>query len=570
LPNNVMLVQACDMINSVANRLSDEIINIDQKLIRSRFYKSWLASNLGERNPYTSDFFLNICQSIAIIESVRLGGHHCVVIDDQDYGQTLLETCRHNQINTVWHGLNLKPSKYRWSKIIKALLSGLKFSVKQISAGRKWQNNGSIKGNGVFLLSWTNSSTFSSEWPKNLDSYFGILPQWIRKFGYKPHWLGNPRSWIDTTSSIVANASAAIDIAIPMPTLIKYRDIGPAIWGWFIFPFAIKKNLIVAGIDVSPVVQFFVRKELSSPQIIQALLLANIAKNMKSKQITPDLIIYTYENQPWEKILLAGFHRFLPNTKMIGVQHAPFAEHYLSAYPSKRQWAEKTAPDILITIGPEFLRHLITRNAPPDRVIVGGSLRMSHLANNAPYQPNTTHNKIKRILVSCPMQTSEATELSVKAIYATLGSKNFELLINFHPSSQPMLIHSVKEVIRNLPNCDHVKFTNEPARSWIKKSDLLIYNSSGTVFDAIREGVPSLYVGPVNGLDLGKLPGKEKVICRTIENIRAAIDQIFEESYTVDKTVEKKFKALKQCFSEPSQSIWPGILSKTYNHRLNR
>ena len=272
-----MLVQACDRINSVANRLSDEIINIDQKLIHNRFYKSWLASSLGEPNPYNSDFFLNICQSIAIIESVRLGGRHCVVVDDQYYGQTLLETCKHNKIDTTWHGPNLKSTKYRWAKIIKALLSGLKYSVKQISAGREWQNNGSIRDNGIFLLSWANSTTFSSEKPKNLDSYFGILPQWIRKFGYRPHWLTNPISSIETTSSIVANASAAIDIAIPIPTLIKYRDIAPAIWGWVVFPFAIKRSLIVAGIEVSPVVQFFVRKELASPQIIQALLLANLA-----------------------------------------------------------------------------------------------------------------------------------------------------------------------------------------------------------------------------------------------------------------------------------------------------
>jgi hypothetical protein len=85
------------------------------------------------------------------------------------------------------------------------------------------------------------------------------------------------------------------------------------------------------------------------------------------------------------------------------------------------------------------------------------------------------------------------------------------------------------------------------------------------VFDAICEGVPSLYVGPVNGLDLGKLPGKEKIICRTIENIRAAIDQIFEEPHTADKTVEKEFRVLNQCFSEPSQNIWARILSKSSN-----
>jgi hypothetical protein len=255
---------------------------------------------------------------------------------------------------------------------------------------------------------------------------------------------------------------------------------------------------------------------------------------------------------------------------MVGVQHAPFAERFLCVYPSKRQWIEKTAPDTLLTIGPEFLSELIARDAPLHRVTIGGSLRMPHLIKNTPCHSNITYNKTKRILVGCPMQTLEATELSIKAIYATLGLKNLELLINFHPSSGPVLIDSVKEVVNNVPDCNHVKFTNEPARSWIKKSDILIYNSSGIVFDAIREGVRSLYVGPVNGLDLGKLPGKEKVICRTIENIRAVIDQMFEESYTVDKAVEKDFKALNQCFSEPSQSIWAAILSNASNHRLNQ
>jgi len=113
IPTGVVLISVGDAIDDVANRLSDEFINIDQKLIQGRFYHSWLASNLGERNPYTSDFLLNICQAIAVIESAHQGGQHCVVVDDYFFGDLLLRACRDNKIGVSWYRPFTSPPRVR-------------------------------------------------------------------------------------------------------------------------------------------------------------------------------------------------------------------------------------------------------------------------------------------------------------------------------------------------------------------------------------------------------------------------------------------------------------------------
>jgi len=336
-----------------------------------------------------------------------------------------------------------------------------------------------------------------------------------------------------------------------------------ALWGWLVFPFAINSRLEIDGHDMSPLLRHFVLEEIYSPQIIQALLFGNVAANMQKRKAVPKTLVYVYENQPWEKILLLSFRRDLPNTKLIGVQHAPFSDRYLSIFPSKRQWQDGTAPDILLTIGDEFLNQLISKGAPPDRVAIGGSLRMPHLANTTKYAPNKSSNQIKQILVSCPMEKTQAIELSTKAIYATQDIKGVEVLINFHPSSGSRLIADVKNMVSGLAQNTHVKFIVESAAQGLEKSDLLLYNSSGTVFDAASKGVPALYVGPLNGLNFDKLPKKGEANCRTIKELNAAIIKLLNHPESAKELVEKEFKDLNACFSKPDRHMWHQLLDET-------
>jgi hypothetical protein len=552
-----------DALNKVAERIAPEIVNLDRELVRGPLYNSWLASRLGEQNPYRSNFVLNICQVIAIKEAVLQGGRHIVLVDDWKFGTALIQALRDNSIQASWYGRTRKKSGYLLFKIIQALLSALKYTTNQVSAGKKWRHRYSDNTNDIYLLSWVKADSFLSNEPRKMDAAFGILPQWISDLGKKPQWIGNPLSSINSLSSIVANTSAAYDFVVPIQALLKYKDIWQAIAGWIFFPFAVKTNLNIENCKLSSVVKYYIRKELSGSQVVQSRFLINIAKNMKERQITPRVLIYTFENQPWEKILVSSFRRYLPDTKLIGVQHAPFSSQYLSLYPSKRQWQEGTTPDLLVTIGLNTQQQFIKYGAPADRVVVGGSLRMPYLAENKTNAFNHSAEESKRILVTCPLEINQATELAFKVVCATQELTNIEVIINFHPLSSPNLIKSVKNSVCHLTGHNHIKFSDQPVLFWLKKINLLLYNSSATVFDALNKGIPVLYIGPLNGLDLDKLPRKESVIIRTIEDTQIEIEKIIMLPRAATELVKSEQKNLKEYFTTPDQSIWKMLLGHT-------
>src|SRR5262249_1327461 len=138
---------------------------------------------------------------------------------------------------------------------------------------------------------------------------------------------------------------------------------------------SMRRKLVMGDVDVSPILALWLTKEFIGSRAVAAGLFADLAHELYKRGIRPRALIYTYENQPWEKVMLLGFRRSLPETLLIGVQHAPLAEQYFSGHPSRLQWEDGTAPDVLVAMGEEFRGRLIDGGAPAERVVVGGALR---------------------------------------------------------------------------------------------------------------------------------------------------------------------------------------------------
>ena len=60
----------CDAINAVADRIRPAFVDLDDLLASGRFPLAWNASDLAECNPLTSDFYLDTCRVIALVEAV--------------------------------------------------------------------------------------------------------------------------------------------------------------------------------------------------------------------------------------------------------------------------------------------------------------------------------------------------------------------------------------------------------------------------------------------------------------------------------------------------------------------
>jgi hypothetical protein len=283
-----------------------------------------------------------------------------------------------------------------------------------------------------------------------------------------------------------------------------------------------------------------------------------VARGLRRRGARPRLLIYTFENQPWEQTLLLGFRRYLPQTVLVGCQHAPFAEHYLSASPSLAQWRDGSAPDLLVTLGADSHDRMIAMGAPPDRVLVGGAWRFPDLLALPP-KPLTA---IRQILVSCTVDFAESFELVHKAAAALEDLPGLTLMVNFHPSTNLNFRASIRDKVLATADAPHIRFVDGPAREWLEQADVLLYNSSGTAFEAAALGIPAIYVGPVAGLDLDKMPGNDAMRCRHPAALRELLRGFAADPGMARGHVDKGRERLRRCFANPDMDAWGEILAQ--------
>jgi hypothetical protein len=105
------MVPVGELINGVFERLAPELAQLDAQLWSGRCRIAWLSSDLAERNPSTSSFMLDLCRAVALVEGVRSGGRHLVVVDDAAFGQAVIALCRDQAIAARWRARGKRPGQ---------------------------------------------------------------------------------------------------------------------------------------------------------------------------------------------------------------------------------------------------------------------------------------------------------------------------------------------------------------------------------------------------------------------------------------------------------------------------
>ena len=548
---------AGEAVNAAATRLRAELLELDAQLASRRFPLAWAASDLAERNPLTSDVCIGICRAVALVETARDGGAHLVVVDDAGFGRALVELCRRAGLVAVWRGTPHRPlrrvlSAWRTHRYFLRLWRETRSRV------RRWRSAPIIPGQlDVVLMTWVDHRTFTNTDALRVDRFFGSLPAWLRDGGRRFCWLGNvlgPMSRITETAGASGNEPVVLASgSFGLGSLVR------AYFSLMAFPLALRRRLTIGGIDVSPLIGWARGRELASPRLVSAAMYLAVARTLRRLRLTPRVLFYTYENQPWEKVMLAGFRRVLPSTTLIGVQHAPFAGQYLSAYPSRRQWSDGTTPDLLVTIGEEFRESVIAAGAPPDRVMVGGALRYPDILTRRGGGRIREPDGTRRILVACSIDLNEAIELTHKAATATAGLAEVALVINFHPMANEDFRATVRDRMAQAADRGHVSFVEDSADALIGTVDVVLYNASGTSFEAVAAGVPTIFVGSELALDLDKMAGEGGASCRRVDELRRLILRLLDDAEFRRDRVRAGQMYLRRCFSLPSVQIWSDL-----------
>ena len=547
-----------DAINAIAARIRREVINIDAQLESGLSSLSWAASDLAEANPTMSDFYLDICRALVLIEAARQGGRHIAVVDDPGLGKALVRICRLAGLTVRGEALHQSP----FAAIKHAARAQFGFLRAFVMQGRALARHpfdlSKAAGQELWLMTWSDGRRGAGSGEDN-DLYFGKLPEWLRAAGLGLAWIVNPVSWMNSFDAIAAAARKVTEPVALAHRFIGYRAVAQAYLTLAALPFAVRRHLRLGGFDLSPLVRRAVRREFTTSRLLGAAVYAGLAAGLKRSHIRPKLVLYTCENQPWEKCMLLGFRRELPETQMIGVQHTPMAENYLSGQHSDKQWAGDSAPDLLLTIGREFYDRLVASGVSSDRLHVGGALRFDDMLRIPPDDSGRTDKSSFWVLAACPLDRRDCFDLVHKAVMSTAGLDGVQLAVNFHPMLSMTTRREIEQWEALRGKCSHVRFVEGNALEWLKQASLLLYNSSSTVFEATALGVSAIHIGSSLGIDIDKVPGGAVTTHRSVESLRQDIKEILAHPTLRHARVEAARTAFQRCLAAPNSELWIGL-----------
>ena len=149
-----------------------------------------------------------------------------------------------------------------------------------------------------------------------------------------------------------------------------------------------------------------------------------------------DWIIFPYENQPWEKLLVQCARE--AGIRTAGVQHVPLSVYSLSFFLGQGESSHMPIPDVLFTSGAYAQKAFEDGGIPHERLIMCGSIRHAHLAAQSSEGLTVRLNSapLTEILVGLPLDIYTTRHL-LAAIAAAFPQGGKQENIRFHVKAHP-------------------------------------------------------------------------------------------------------------------------------------
>lgn len=563
LPHGITVQGMGGDINRIAGEIAGEIENLDEQVFRGPWRRVWDASDLAERNPYTSSLYFDSCRTLALLQKAQENDTTLVIVDQADDARVFAQVCRDNGVAVQMQlgpdtgaierrGLRRLVDEFRKARTFVSEMKTLR-NLRNKTAGVDWKR---VRESDVVVALWARSNTFPLDAPLEEHSHFGLFPHMLNEWGVKVAYLAFPISWVEPFEEIAENGVHAHDPVVFLHDFLNPFDVVIAMVKALLFPLVARRQLVVKGIDLKAVITRAIQRDTGSWRLARALLFGGVGVKMKAAKIKPRNVVHLYENQPWEKCLRAGIQRNLAETKTVACQQSFFADRYLSVLPAANDIRLGRIPDTLLVLGAEFSDKLKASGVADKQVKISGGLRYDlktspdnkGVANEPPSSP-------LRVLVSGSIGLDETLEIAIKAALAADGLDGVRFTINFHPvmaeSSRKQIERAVQAVLG--ADADFI-FSDQPAAPLLADADAVLYNSSGVVFEAMGVGVAPIFIGSDCMLDLNKAPTDTIYSVRSPEEIRELLSTLASGGQAQD--IEPYGDTLKRVISPRNDAIF--------------
>ena len=403
----------------------------------------WIVGSVASRNKYQSPLFYRCCQLVLIqnilernekISKVIISDRPMAKLLKKEFGNVFIIICTENNLGRIWR--NLRPVR---QFLIAIFFLTLRY-IGRAGKGRKLS-----KSNDPVIL----VDTFVLN---NKAGDEGSITNGIYKDRYYPGLLENlnedEKKNIFFIPTIVGfNNPIAIFKKIrsaKFPFLLhddflKISD--------YIFvmkhPFkAIRFNVMDSkfrGIDLSALIKQENRRNCSDFIGLLGLLYYRFAFRLKEQGVKVRILIEWYENQVMDRGMIVGFHKFLPETTIVGYQGYIISKglHFYTQ-PNNTEYDGMAVPDFVGVTGhalQENIREFCSRAI----VKVTPGFRFQKLWRERKLYPQPG---VFTVLIGLPIglkDCREILELFVNDI-EILNRKDLKFLIKPHPTWSPEII----------------------------------------------------------------------------------------------------------------------------------
>jgi len=292
-------------------------------------------------------------------------------------------------------------------------------------------------------------------------------------------------------------------------------------------------------------VEYEKKKENASRGYVENLLCFYSFKNLSKFFKKNVFLIYPFENQPWEKMLVMAFKRF----NKIAFQHSTMPPDWLD-YKMSIYEEDAPVPENILTTG-KVWSECLRNGFPKSNIKEVGALRFSYLFDRTLKKNSNDSRKNITVLLAISTSLSVSLQRQLLKILNIMDLSRYGIRVKAHPYLPKTAI--LKKDFSSFENC---RFTDENVDKMLADSQLVITSSSTVAFEAVFLGVKDLYFIP-----------EEPFFYGLEERIQKQVFVAYEDNFLkqMTKALASKIKpnmAIEEYFSFPDYNMFLNFLEK--------
>lgn len=531
---------------------------------------TWWASRLASKSPLQTDCFSLLCyrQLVQSWMGQAQGAFPClVVVEDPWLARVLRKQAQaHGDVKVlagggtsiVWETL-LWCLRAMWAKVaFLAWASWMLWRVRVVCPRPPLGAQRSM----ILLYTWIDGRCFAKEGTFQ-DPYTGRLEALLTRQGHlvrrlTPLQLGIRSGLLHRLKPFSAQFLVA-------PRYATASDIARAAGSWFWIE-AIPHVRRFQGTDCAPLLWREVLREWGALEFSSCrlwyLCVQRLARQIRA---SVRLVIYPFENHPWEKMLCLAFRAEAPEVSLVGYQHSCVSPLLLNYGLGQGELDGVHLPDVVVANGPLSCALLHEAGWRPPHVRNGGALRYEYLLS-----PGSRCRKRAgtppRVLITLPLSQAQAAALVqdlVDVFSAPLdisGWGRVEFVLKGHPRL-PMRKWLTSR--RSLPVWCSV--TKDPLGALWQDVDAVLYTPpTASWLEAYAAGLPVVkYVGELLDTDpTGWSPDGAVARCSR-DTVRSTLERLLGDGPVSVNAAQRQREVSERIFSPVQEDVWLALAQST-------